>query len=168
MKHHDETTKLQWKNINGRISVARSQMGVLMQKTKLGLSVGLLAAITYLLPIVNSTIFFIVVAYVLVREENIWLKKTVVKATAIFFIIHILYGILNFGSSGMSTTMLQLVPDLLFNNRLFGMFGIFTGLLSLIKYAIYIAFAILSLKQGTIKIGFLDNFINRHMDITEE
>lgn len=145
-------------------------MEVFMQKTKLGLSVGLLAAITYLLPLINSTVFFIVVAYVLIREENIWLKKTVVKATIIYLFLQIIPNILSIGYSTLNNSLLSNIFNTIMYRIpfVFGLFGLISVLFSAFKYVICIAFAILALKQGTIKIGFLDNFINHHMDVTQE
>ena len=50
-----------------------------MQKTKLGLTVGLVGAGLYFLGLFSFIPAFLLAAYVLLMEDNEWLKKTAVK-----------------------------------------------------------------------------------------
>ena len=59
-----------------------------MEKTKLGISVGLFGALTYLAAYMSGfLVIILIVGYVMLMESNEWLKKTVVKAliTLAFF-----------------------------------------------------------------------------------
>ena len=61
-----------------------------MQKTKLGLSVGLVGAALYFLGLFSFIPAFLLAAYVLLLEENQWLKKAAVKMVAVligFFLL---------------------------------------------------------------------------------
>ena len=56
-----------------------------MQKAKLGISVGLLGAAIYLTALSGSLLGLLVLAgYVLLAEENAWLKRTAIKAVVTF------------------------------------------------------------------------------------
>ena len=54
-------------------------------KTKLGISVGILAAATYLAALIGITPLLLVAGYILIVEENDFLKKTAVKALQSFW-----------------------------------------------------------------------------------
>ena len=89
-----------------------------MQKTKLGISVGLLGAAVYFCGVLSLLALIIVAGYILLVEENIWLRKSAVKAVVIYVSFAIIETIFSFGSeifgnpaSGRRTSPhLRLVP----------------------------------------------------------
>ncbi len=69
-----------------------------MEKTKLGISVGLLGAALYFTGLFNYFALIILAGYVLIFEKNEWLRKSAVKVVTIiiaFTIISTLIGISN-------------------------------------------------------------------------
>ena len=82
-------------------------------KTKLGVSVGVLAAATFFLGLFGGyTALALLVGYILLFEQDSWLKKTAVKAIAIMLI----FSAANY--------ILDLIPSLLnMINNLLGIFG---------------------------------------------
>lgn len=61
-----------------------------MQKTKLGISAGLLGAVLYFMGIFSGYLLVVLLAaYVLVYEENGWLKQSAVRAVAILLVFFI-------------------------------------------------------------------------------
>ena len=73
-----------------------------MQKTRLGISVGLLGACICLVALFGGlTPTILLAGYVLLMEENEWLKKCAVKAMAVLLVVA--FGI----------TVVGLIPDLL-------------------------------------------------------
>ena len=55
-----------------------------MQKTRLGITVGLMGALTYFIALFGGYLAMIIVAgYILLFESNEWLKKAAVKAAVI-------------------------------------------------------------------------------------
>ena len=65
-----------------------------MQKTKLGITVSLFGAALYFIGLINFLGLIILAAYVLLFEENEWLKRTAVKAVTIvvtFSLIRIVF-----------------------------------------------------------------------------
>ena len=71
-------------------------------KAKLGISVGLLGAAVYFSALFGGYIpVFLLVGYVLLFEENEWLKKSAVKAAVLMVSISVLLAVIG------------LIPDLL-------------------------------------------------------
>ena len=88
-----------------------------MQKTRLGISVGLLAAAIYFTSFFGGYLVAILLAgYVLSFEADSWLKKSAVKAVGLLILFSFLSAVIN------------LVPNLLgFVNDLLGIFGVGFG-----------------------------------------
>ncbi len=137
-----------------------------MQKAKLGVSVGLLGAIIYFGCLFGGYLpGLLIVGYVLLAEENPWLRKTAVKAT-----------ILLVAFSGLSWAI-GLIPDLIgFINSVFNVFGsyfsiaivtnilsVITGALSIIKTVVFFILGIKALNQGTINIPYVDDITNKNV-----
>ena len=100
-----------------------------MEKTKLGVSVGLVGAAAFFCALFGGyTPTLLVAGYVLLFEENVWLKKTCVKAVALMMSISVL------------VTGIGLIPDL------FGWLSDFLGLIHL-NISFSIIYSITSHKQ---------------------
>lgn len=137
-----------------------------MQKTKLGVGVGLLgAAVCFLALFGGYTPMLIAVGYILLFEENEWLKKTGVKALAVMFTFSVFI------------TVIDLIPDCLnvissflgiFNFSVYfslirSMFSVLVDILSLLRTVVLILLGYKALSQGTIKVPFVDTLINKYM-----
>lgn len=141
-----------------------------MQKTKLGISVGLLGAILFMAAIVEPLAAIIIAGYILIAEENVWLRRTAVKSTVIL----IAFAALN--------VIIYLIPDFIdvienlicifkddyysgdfvsFINRLV---SFISGVFNYIKVILLALLALKSLKQSTIIIPAIDKFINNHIN----
>ena len=58
-----------------------------MQRTKIGISAGCLGAVIYLAGVTGGLLLAaILIGYVLLAEENLWLRRCAVKAGALLFI----------------------------------------------------------------------------------
>lgn len=137
-----------------------------MQKSKLGISVGLLGALVYFGGLFNGMLLLSLIAgYILIAEENVWVKRTAVKAV----IIYVLFAL--------ASTVVGFIPDLMgILNNFLGIFGtsfsprIITSFISFIqsiisfaKTIVFLLFGFKALSQGTIVIPFIDNLVNKHM-----
>lgn len=138
-----------------------------MQKTKLGVSVGLLGAAVYFSAAFGGYVaMFLVAGYVLLFEENEWLKKAAVKAVALMIAV----GVLN--------TAIGLIPDVLtwlssflsiFDTyisvgKVSSFFDSITGAISIIRTVFFLILGVKALKQGTINVPVVDNLINKYMN----
>lgn len=135
-----------------------------MEKTRLGISVGLLAAILYLLGLLNLLGLVVVAGYILFCESNEWLRKSAVKAVilyAVFALISIFFGIIN-DAFGILNTMIGWI----FSFRLgfpLQLDDIIQYVASILKTILFLALAAMALKQKTIPMGPIDKAIEKHL-----
>ena len=135
-------------------------------KTKLGISVGLMGAALYLGSYYGGyVVMALMVGYVLLCEENQWLKTAAVKAA----LIVLSFSLLN--------TLIDLIPTLV--NLLDSLFRVFRGnlyipfidnvsnlfsnILSLLKKVLMIGLAALALINGGKKSDPLDKLVQKFM-----
>lgn len=142
-------------------------MEIIMQKTKLGITVGAFGAITYLAGFFGGYLVAIVlIGYTLLFEENIWLKRSTVKAIVLMTFFSVLTAVIN------------LIPDvagfigniaLVFNGH-FAMVKvsqIITVLVSginIVEKVLFLGLGIKALSQGTIVIPFIDKKVSQYID----
>lgn len=135
-------------------------------KSKLGVSVGLVGAALYFAGLFNGMLLLLVlIGYVLLVEDNEWLRRTAVKSGVIYVMFALLLAVI-----GLIPGVIGLIGDFL---------GIFGGSFSipfitsiiifiesgieLIKVVFFILLGIKALNQGTIVIPFVDNFVNKYI-----
>lgn len=134
-------------------------------KTKLGISAGLLGAAIYFAALLGGyTPVILLAGYVLLFEDNEWLKKSAVKAVALMI------------SIGFMINVIGLIPDLLsWISSLVSVFkgsfnyGIVSSIISAITKAIdivrtclFLILGVKALNQGSIAVPFVDKIINKH------
>lgn len=137
-----------------------------MQKTKLGVSVGVLGAAIFFSGLFSGyVITIILVGYVLLMEENIWLKKAGVKAIALMMGFSIL------------SALIGLIPDVIgVINGFCTMFGgyftvdFITGLQGALSYILGLIETILLLMlgfkaftMGTVTLPIIDRLVNKEI-----
>lgn len=138
-----------------------------MQKTKLGISVGLLGAIIYFLGLFGGYQAVILVAgYVLLREEDIWLRKLSVKAVVLLLTFSV------------AISAIGLIPDLfdwvssviaLVNINISFSFltklvRVVTGAISIIRTVLFLVLGLQALGQeDIIRVDFADALVEKHM-----
>ena len=135
-------------------------------KTKMGISVGLMGAALYLVGIFNFLAMILLAGYVLLMEDNAWLKKSAVKVVAIVMCFALVNSILGLGSSLFGAI-----------NVIFGWFGAdFTFRLSypvnldllvlrsldLLRDLVLIILAIKALTQGSLKVPLVDSIVDKN------
>lgn len=134
-----------------------------MQKTKLGLSVGLVGAALYFLGLFSFIPAFLLAAYVLLLEENQWLKRAAVKMVAV------LIGFF----------LLGLAID--FVDEIFAVINVFAGwfdgsvsvplrltylldyILWIVKTVVMVMLGFKALKLGSVSVGPIDKIVDSNM-----
>ena len=133
-----------------------------MDKTKLGISQGMLGAIVYFSAALLGYIsLFIIGGYILLVEKTEWLKKCVVKAV----VLMLLYSLIS--------TVIGIVPQVLSfgssEESLFGSYYLYlTGAYSivaviLVRIGLFIALGVKALNEKTIRIPVVDRLIDAYM-----
>lgn len=138
-----------------------------MQKTKLGITVGALGAITFFAGFFGGYLAAIVLAgYALLFEENAWLKRSVVKAVVLMVFFSVTVAIIN------------VIPDLLefvgnIASVFYGNFSIIkvnqivnvlVSGLNLVEKVLFLGLGVKALSQGTIVIPFIDKKVSKYID----
>ena len=137
-----------------------------MEKTKLGLSVAVVGAIAYLACFYGGYVAaFLVVGYILIAENNEWLKKLSVKA----FVLMVAFSV--------ASSVVYLIPNAI--NCIDSLVGIFGGnfyvpvvsdlvstiitWLDFIEKLLFLGLAFFALGNKTIAISAVDNFVEKHL-----
>lgn len=138
-----------------------------MQKTRLGISVGLLGAALFLSCLFGGyTIAIILAGYILLFEENAWLKKATVKGIALMF------------GFAFISSVIYLIPNAItFIDSICNVFGgdfyisfvsniidVIDNALGIAEKLLFIVLAIKAFNQGTVKIPVIDSLVNKYMD----
>lgn len=135
-------------------------------KTKLGISVAMMAAGAYLLGLFSGYFALILIAgYVLLCETDEWLKKSVVKALVVVVAIDLISSVIGFIPNG-----INIVDDLF--NIFGGSFSItfltrivnfINTILLVLEKLLMLGLALMALDNKTIKLPVIDSFIEKHM-----
>ena len=138
-----------------------------MQKTKLGVSIGLVGAATYFFGMFSGYLALILLAgYILIAEENEWLRRNAVKAVVLSVSFSLLSLFIGFLPDAFS-----LIDDAceIFHGSFRAYYVISSiavflqHILSLAKDILFLILGIKALKLGSIKIPFIDNVIQKYM-----
>jgi hypothetical protein len=135
-----------------------------MQKTKLGLSVGLVGAALYFLGLFSFASAFLLAGYVLLMEENEWLKKTAVKMVTILVAFYLV---------GLGISYIEEIIQ--FINNFIGLvkgrpisvpyefFYLLDNILWLAKILIMVLLGFKAMKSETLKLGPVDKVVDDNM-----
>ena len=137
-----------------------------MEKSKLGLPVGLFGALIFAMAYFGGyTVLFLLVGYVLIREEDAWLRRTAVKAV----LVSVAFSVINL--------LLGLVPDMIgIVDDLFNVFGsyfsihfisnvmnLLGSILSFVKMLVFVNLGVLCLSKKQVKIPVIDDFLEKNV-----
>ncbi len=139
-------------------------------KTKLGISVSIAAALTYFMGLFGGYLVLLVLAgYILWKEENLWLKQTVVKAVTICVTFSVVIALI-----GLVPDAINLLDDVF---SVFGkgfsfsilsrMITLINSVLKLAEKLLLLALGFFALKGKSLRIDALDNFANKHFSQNE-
>lgn len=139
-----------------------------MEKTKLGISQGMLGAVVYFTAALLGYIsLFVVGGYILLVEKTEWLKKCVVKAVMLM----LLYSLLS--------TVIGLIPQIfsygsgedallggyyLYMAGAYQIVAVVLVVLNLVRIGLFIVLGLKALNEKTIALPILDKLIDKYMD----
>lgn len=134
-----------------------------MEKSKLGISVALFSALTFLTGYLGLTALVLVCGYILIREENAALRKNAVSTVALY---------LAFAALSICVGLLDNVFDLFnFGNWMyrFGFYSVTNNFISMLNTLIDIAeklvfglLALVALGGKEVKIPVISKFVEKH------
>ena len=136
-----------------------------MQKTKLGISVGLLGAAAYfLIGFGGYTAALLIAGYVLLFEENEWLKKACVKAVALavcFTLLSNAFGLVPDILAWVST-LVNLFEGYFSYSVVSNIIGLITRALDIIRTCLFLLLGVKALDQGNVSIPVVDKLIDKY------
>lgn len=134
-----------------------------MEKSKLGISIGLLGALMFMSGYFGITAVLLVAGYILLREESKTLKKYAVGTIAVYLafallgmcmsLISNIFNMANFGGWMYDTSMYTIVN---------GFISTVNHIISIAKLVIYGLLAMLALFTKEVKIPLVDKFVEKH------
>ncbi len=139
-----------------------------MEKAKIGISASLFAAAVYLLGLFGGyVVIALVVGYVLLKEDCLWLKKQCVRTVALMLLFSLAYGVL-----GLIPDFFSIISNILsaFTNSYVSfniierLYSILYYLLNIAKIVLFVLLALGALKQAEGKLPVIDNLIDKYLD----
>lgn len=137
-----------------------------MQKTKLGISVGLLGAGLYFMGLFSGYMVTVLLAgYVLLCEENEWLKKAAVKAISVMVLFSFVSAIINLLPNAMSIidSLVSMFGGNFYIGFISNLVNAVVTALSVIEKLLLLGLGVKALNQGTIAVPVVDGLINKYM-----
>lgn len=137
-----------------------------MQKSKLGVSIGLLGAAVCFLGLFGSYVpVVIATGYILLFEENEWLKKNSVKVLAVMITLSVMVTVVELIPDAISVVSSLLnILNIGFSIPLVSsIVGFITSVLLFFRTLILLGMGLKALNQGTISVPIVDNIIDKHM-----
>ena len=137
-----------------------------MQKTRLGISVGLLGAAIYFMGLFSGYLLAVLLAgYVLLFEENSWLRKNAVKAMSVMAVFSLLITVLNLvpNAIGFINDVVSIFGRSFYVAFLSSLISAAVAALNIIEKLLIIGLGVKALTQGTIAVPVVDNLINKYM-----
>lgn len=137
-----------------------------MQKTRLGISVGLLGAGLYLTGFFGGYVPVILLAgYVLFFEENEWVKRTAVKAVTLMVFFSFLTGVITLipNAIGCIDSILAIIGISFHISFISNLVGAVTSILDFLEKLLFLGLGFKALNQGTIPVPIVDKMVNKYM-----
>lgn len=138
-----------------------------MQKTRLGISVGLLGAALYFSGLFGGYMITILLAgYVLLCEENAWLKKSAVKTVAIMMGFSLLGSLIYLipNAIGVIDSVLNVFGGNFYLAFVSNIIDVLDKVLVLAEKLLFIVLGLKAFNQGNISVPVIDKLINKYMD----
>ena len=135
-----------------------------MGKSKLGISVALLSAICWLLGYYGGyTVAVLAVGYVLVREENEWLKKSVLKLLVLMLAFSLANTVLYLLPTVMNLlySFLEIFKVSFYLSFIDRILNFFSNILSFVKMVLFMAVAFLPLLGKEVKLPLVDDLLDK-------
>ncbi len=136
-----------------------------MNKSKLGISVGLLAAICYFLGLISSIALVIAVGYVLINETDEWLRKCAIKAITIYIVFTVLSVFIGMGDNAFNffDGIIDWVPNNINLDYPLNLDILLGNALDFMKKLFLIILGLAALKHNNFKMRSIDDTIEKHM-----
>lgn len=138
-----------------------------MQKTRLGISVGLLGAALFFVCFFGGyTAAIILAGYILLFEENAWLKRSAVKGVALMFGFAVLSAVIYLIPNAISfiDSICNVFGGDFYVTFISNIISVVDNALGIIEKLLFIVLGLKAFNQGTVRIPVIDSLVNKYMD----
>lgn len=138
-----------------------------MQKTKLGISVGLLGAALYFMGLFSGYMVTVLLAgYVLLCEDNAWLRRTAVKAVSVMVLFSLASAVVNLipNVMGLMDSFVSIFGGHFYISFISNLVSTVVTALNLIQKLLMLVLGLAALSQGTIAVPVVDKLLDKYMD----
>lgn len=136
-------------------------------KSRLGVSVGLLAAAAYFSGLFSGFVpLFLVAGYILLREDNDWLRWSAVKAVLVCLLFAGITAVINLIPSLTSSLyyLSMIFSDDPFRiSKLDNLIGLILQLVDIVKTIVLLLMGFRALHQGNLPLGKVDQAASKHL-----
>lgn len=137
-----------------------------MQKTKLGISVGLLGAALYFATFFGGYLVAIILAgYILLVEDNVWLRKNAVKAVALTMGFSLIAAVINLipNAIGFIDSVVTIFGGDFYLTIVSNILNVINNALSITEKVLFILLGLKAFNQGTIRIPVIDSIVDKYV-----
>lgn len=137
-----------------------------MEKTKLGISVELLGVIVFAAALFGGYFPLLLVAgYILLREENEWLRKSAVQAVATSIVFSFLIYAVGLIPDALDWfgSLINIFGTSFYFSIVNGIINAVTSALSIIREILFLLMILKGFKQESIQIPVVDKIIEKYM-----
>ena len=134
------------------------------EKSKLGISIALLAAGMFFVGIVSYLALIAVTLYIFIRENNAWLKKVAIFAVilvvffaAVNFVLSVISGAISLSNVNIDFLVSPMA-------MLRKVFNVLTNIVNIAEFVLLIVFGFMALGGKSLNIGFINKLCNKHMN----
>lgn len=138
-----------------------------MKSAKLGISVGLIGAIIYFSSAFGGyLIALLLCGYVLLAEDNPWLRKTSVKSVLLLVSFSLISVILSIIPEiwGAITSLLMAFNKYPSSSFISGFNSAINSVISIARSGMFVILGLKAFNQGTIRLPIIDALIDKYMD----
>lgn len=137
-----------------------------MQKTRLGISVGMLGAAVYLTGLFSGYLVAVLLTgYVLLFEENRWLKRSSVKAVSLMVFFSFITVLINLIPNAMNciSYIAAMFGGSFHISFISNLVSAVTSAIDIVEKLLFIGLGVTALDQGTIAVPVVDKLVNKYL-----
>jgi uncharacterized membrane protein len=112
------------------------------------------------------TVAIIVAGYILIAEDNLWLKRTAVKIITLMLTFTVLSAVIGFIPQvwGIFESFIGIFFEYFYVNFIHRIFDFLDNILSLVRLLVFALISYKAFRQESIKIPFVDSFVEKHVN----
>ena len=135
-----------------------------MQKTKLGITIGMLSAVIYFTALFGGYVsLLLVVGYVLLFEQNDWLKRVCYKAVALSIVFSVAVVVVNLipQALGCLSNFLTIFNGHISYSVVTSIVNMVIGVINILETVLFLFLGIKAFTLQDIKVKKIDKFIEK-------